>query len=69
MDARPGYPGYAAFGRVVEGMPVIRRILASPTGAGMGGALILHPILIRRAVRLDGKPRPTGQVKPWLIGR
>ena len=69
MDARPGYPGYAAFGRVVDGMPVIRRILASPTGAGMGGALIVKPILIRHAVRLDGKPRPTGQVKPWLVGK
>jgi peptidyl-prolyl cis-trans isomerase A (cyclophilin A) len=35
LDAHPGAPGdnlgYAAFGHVVEGMPVVARILASPT--------------------------------------
>lgn len=34
LDARPGNPGYAAFGKVVAGMPVVRRILALPTWPG-----------------------------------
>jgi peptidyl-prolyl cis-trans isomerase A (cyclophilin A) len=36
LDAKPGGKGdnlgYAAFGRVVQGMPVVHQILASPTG-------------------------------------
>lgn len=36
LDARPGGPGdnlgFAAFGQVVAGMSVVRKILASPTG-------------------------------------
>jgi peptidyl-prolyl cis-trans isomerase A (cyclophilin A) len=34
LDAKPGYVGYAAFGRVVRGMEVARRILAKPTWPG-----------------------------------
>ena len=34
LDASPGYPGYAAFGHVVSGMPVASRILAEPTFPG-----------------------------------
>ena len=34
LDAAPGYPGYAAFGHVVGGMDVARRILAKPTWPG-----------------------------------
>lgn len=72
LDARGGgRNGYAAFGRVVGGMDVVRKILASPTGGGRGpmrGQMIQpKPVTILRAVRLDGAPRPTGQVKPWLV--
>ncbi|QHL91860.1 peptidylprolyl isomerase [Sphingomonas changnyeongensis] len=70
LDARPGYPGYAAFGRVVAGMDTVRKILALPTGGGrdaMRGQMILKPVLILKAERLDGTPRPTGRVKPWLL--
>jgi peptidyl-prolyl cis-trans isomerase A (cyclophilin A) len=70
MDARPGYPGYAAFGRVVGGMDLVKRILALPSGGGMDamkGQMILRPVVIRRAVRLDGRPRPTGLPKVWLL--
>ncbi|MCP3733961.1 peptidylprolyl isomerase [Sphingomonas sp. RP10(2022)] len=67
MDAKGSYPGYAAFGHVESGMPVIRRILALPTGGGMGGQLLLRPIKLLRARRLTGTPRPTGLVKPWLV--
>ncbi|WP_394344014.1 peptidylprolyl isomerase [Sphingomonas baiyangensis] len=70
MDARPGYQGYAAFGRVVGGMDAVKRILAVPTGGGTGamrGQMILKPIRIVRAVRLDGTPRPTGRPKVWKL--
>ena len=31
--------------------------------------VIVKPIIIRHVRRLDGKARPTGKVKPWLIPR
>lgn len=72
MDAKPGYPGYAVFGRVVGGMDVVKRILAQPTGPGgsgaMKGQMLVRPVTIRRAVRLDGVARPTGRPKPWTLG-
>ena len=71
LDARGSYRGYAAFGRVVAGMDTVRRILALPTGGGrdaMKGQMILSPVRIVRAQRLDGTPHPTGGVKPWLLG-
>jgi peptidyl-prolyl cis-trans isomerase A (cyclophilin A) len=57
LDAAPGHPGYAAFGHVVEGMPVVRKILAGKTYPGgwsaqtMGQALV-SPVRIIRAKRL-----------------
>jgi peptidyl-prolyl cis-trans isomerase A (cyclophilin A) len=50
--------GYAAFGRVVEGMDVVRHILAAPTvenaGAGaMRGQMLAQPVRIVRATRVD----------------
>ena len=61
MDARPGAPGdnagYAAFGRVISGMPVVKRILASKTWPGGPGAmkdqLIRKPVQIISARRVD----------------
>jgi len=53
LDARPQDPGdnvgYAAFGRVLEGMDVARAILAmpttsSPTAPGMAGEIIDPPV-------------------------
>jgi peptidyl-prolyl cis-trans isomerase A (cyclophilin A) len=71
MDARPGKPGYAAFGRVIAGMDVVKRILASPTGGGgsgaMKGEMLLPPVKIISVRRLDGQPHPTGRPKPWLL--
>lgn len=70
MDQEGAYPGYAAFGRVVAGMDVVKRILAAPTSGGVGpmkGQMIDDPVTIIRARRLDGKPRPTGRAKAWLI--
>lgn len=71
MDARGDYIGYAAFGHVVAGMDVVKRILAVPTCCGSGpmrGQMIIRPITILRAKRLDGTPRPSRGVKPWLLG-
>lgn len=72
LDARPGYPGYAAFGQVVAGMDVIKRILARDTCCGRGvmfGQMIKDRVVIKRAVRLDGKAKLSGAVKPWLLGK
>lgn len=60
MDAKPGArgdnAGYAAFGRVVSGMPVVKRILAARTWPGGSGAmkdqLIRKPVTIIEAKRL-----------------
>lgn len=65
MDWSAVHPGYAAFGRVIENMPLVRKILAQPTGGRMNGTMLLRPIRIIRAVRLDGAAAPTGRVKPW----
>lgn len=71
MDARPGSPGYAVFGRVIAGMDVVKRILAMPTWPGgegaMKGQLLRDRVTIVRAERLDGTPHPTGRVKVWLL--
>ena len=70
LDARPGNRGYAAFGQVVAGMDVVKRILAMPTGGGTGpmrGQMLVKPVAIVRAVRLDGVAKPSGRPKPWLF--
>jgi len=62
MDANPAQPGdnlgFAVFGRVVEGMDVVRRILAAPTSPTQGegamkGQMLAPPIRIVRARRAD----------------
>jgi peptidyl-prolyl cis-trans isomerase A (cyclophilin A) len=70
MDAHGKDLGYAAFGHVVSGMDTVRRILAQPTGGGSGpmkGQMILRPVRLISAKRLDGIAKPTGQAKPWLL--
>ena len=58
MDAQPGYPGYAAFGRVTAGLDVARAILARATipNAGRGamrGQMIVEPVPIIQARRIE----------------
>jgi len=57
MDAKGGKPGYAAFGRVEQGMDLVRRILAAPTAAGgrgaMRGQMLAQPVRIVRARRVE----------------
>ena len=59
------------FGKVVGGMDVVKRILAMPTSPGGEGAfkgeLLVKPVVITRAVRLDGTPHPTGHIKVWKL--
>ena len=57
MDAHGADPGYAAFGHVVSGMTVVRRILAAKTWPGartpeMLGQMIERPVTIIRATRV-----------------
>ncbi|MEH3099321.1 peptidylprolyl isomerase [Sphingomonas adhaesiva] len=57
MDAKDAEPGFAVFGRVLEGMDVIRRILVAPTsptaGEGVMKGQMLDPtIKITSARRL-----------------
>lgn len=70
LDAQEGRPGYAAFGHVVAGMDTVRKILAMRTGGGVGamrGQMIEPPVRLISARRIDGKPRPTTTIKPWLL--
>jgi peptidyl-prolyl cis-trans isomerase A (cyclophilin A) len=58
MDSKPGAPGFAAFGRVEEGMDVVRALLAAPTVANAGrgpmrGQMIEKPVRILRARRVE----------------
>ena len=58
MDAAEGKPGFAAFGKVVEGMDVVRSILAAPTAANAGrgamkGQMLEKPVRIVRAREIE----------------
>ena len=57
LDATATESGFAVFGRVEEGMDVVKAILAAPTdpekGAGlMKGQMIAQPVVIRTARKL-----------------
>jgi peptidyl-prolyl cis-trans isomerase A (cyclophilin A) len=59
MDADGDDEGFAVFGRVVEGMDVVRRILAGETVADAGrgamrGQMLAAPVRILRATRAEG---------------
>lgn len=71
LDAKLGSRGFAAFGHVVSGIDVVKRILGKPTCCGrdaMRGQMIQPPVKLIRVVRLDGTPQPTGLPKPWTLG-
>ncbi len=48
LDARPGNPGYAAFGKVIKGMDVVKKILAAPTWIGRGAGAVKDQLIIKR---------------------
>lgn len=58
LDAAGEYPGYAAFGKVVSGMDVVRKMLAGPTypggrSANTKGQTLRTPIKIISARRIQ----------------
>jgi len=65
MDATATEPGYAVFGKVVQGMDIARKILDAPTDPdkgkanGMGGQMIAAPIRIISARRTSTPIAPT----------
>jgi peptidyl-prolyl cis-trans isomerase A (cyclophilin A) len=57
FDSTPDQPGFAAFGHVVEGMDVVKAILASPASPTKGdgpmkGQILEPPVRIIRASRV-----------------
>lgn len=57
LDATAADPGFAVFGRVVEGLDVVKAILAAPTDPAKGegamkGQMLAQPVVIRTARRL-----------------
>ena len=56
MDAKDGQPGFAAFGRVLEGMDVIRKILLAPTSPTLGEGAMKGQMLAP-AIRITGARR------------
>jgi acyl-homoserine-lactone acylase len=57
----PDGQGFAAFGRVVEGMEVVRRIHQSPVGQSPGREQALAPPIGIRRVRRSGPGQPSGR--------
>jgi peptidyl-prolyl cis-trans isomerase A (cyclophilin A) len=57
LDAQPaGDPGFAAFGRIVEGMEIVKAMLAAPTDPNKGegvmrGQYLAAPVIIKTARR------------------
>lgn len=58
MDAKPGNPGYAAFGRVVSGMPVVKKILAMKTLSGAGAGPMRDQYLEKPVVMTSVRREP-----------
>jgi peptidyl-prolyl cis-trans isomerase A (cyclophilin A) len=62
LDAGPGSAGdgqgYAVFGRVVEGMDVVRRILAAPTSPTEGDGVMKGQMLSPRITILSARRLP-----------
>jgi peptidyl-prolyl cis-trans isomerase A (cyclophilin A) len=57
MDAKGDKPGFAVFGKVIDGMPTVRKILAEPTIKGGSGPMkdqiIAKSVRIVKAERID----------------
>jgi peptidyl-prolyl cis-trans isomerase A (cyclophilin A) len=67
LDADPknpkGSPGFAAFGQVVEGLDVVKKIIALPVDPNRGegamkGEMLKQPVRITRVSRVAAPPAP-----------
>ena len=58
LDAAPNYVGYAAFGQVVSGMDVVRRIQAQPTFPGGYDENMMGQTMRKRVKILSIRPAP-----------
>lgn len=56
MDAKGTDPGFAVFGRVLEGMDVIRRILVAPTSPTLGDG-VMKGQMLAPAIRIESARR------------
>lgn len=63
MDAEGANPGYAVFGRVVQGMEIVRRIMEMPTsptkGVGLMKGQMLEPTVAVKSARRSAAPAMT----------
>lgn len=73
LDADPkdprANPGFAAFGQVIEGLEVIRKIIVLPTDPNRGegamkGEMLIKPVRITRAGRVAPTPPPAAPAAP-----
>jgi peptidyl-prolyl cis-trans isomerase A (cyclophilin A) len=69
LDATPTDPGFAAFGHVTDGMPVVQQILGMPTdpnkGVGaMKGEILVKPVKIISIRRAPPAAAPTAPAPP-----
>lgn len=65
----PKSPGFAAFGQVVEGLDVVRKIIALPTDPNKGegamkGEILRQPVRITRVSRYVPPPAPAEAAAP-----
>ena len=62
LDAHPGQPGdnlgYAAFGHVIEGLDVVKRIAAMPVSATEGEGVMKGQILAKPVKILTARRTP-----------
>jgi peptidyl-prolyl cis-trans isomerase A (cyclophilin A) len=60
LDATPTDPGFAAFGQVLDGMPIVQQILGMPTDPNKGVGAMKGEILVKPVKILTIRRAPAG---------
>ena len=65
----PKNPGFAAFGQVVEGLDVVKKIIVMPTDPNKGegamhGEMLIKPVRIIKVTRVSAVPAPSSPPSP-----